>query len=223
MTDATEWSLAMRTFQYRSKETLPNQPKAATWEQVRKAIKETKNDAEAMALLIMWLTAARGGCIRQLSTANIQSSKTALSITFHQGKGARARGPYTVHTQPIPSEFKARWDKYLESRKTKLFPLHLTGSSLKNALRKVDAALEQRSIRRGALQTMALNGTSEETLMRFSGHTQVATLRRYLNWNAVNSKVQGEMVSSGKALVTPPCKETTSGKATKAARKPRRK
>lgn len=195
------WTLAMRTFQHRCKEELPNQPQAATWKQVSDAIKQTKNDAQAMALLLGWLTAARLGCIRALSKDHVKLSKDALSITFHQGKGARARGPYTVHTQPIPKEFCARWKKYFDSRDSKLFPHHLTGSSLKDALRKVDKSLEQRSIRRGALQTMAQNGASEETLMRFSGHTQVATLRRYLNWNAINSKVQEEMVSTGKALV----------------------
>ena len=199
--DSPVWRLSMVTFQHRSKEELPNQPKAATWEQVRAAIKKTTNDAQAIALLLGWLTAARLGCIRTLSKEHVKWDSKGTSITFHIGKGARARGPYTVHAQPIPQEFRERWKKYFESRETMLFPRHLTGSSLKNALRTVDATLEQRSIRRGALQTMAQNGASEETLMRYSGHTQVATLRRYLNWNAINSKVQKEMVEVGKSLV----------------------
>lgn len=201
LTESPVWTLAMRTFQRRSKEELPNQPKAATWEEVAEAIRKAKNDSQAMALLIGWLTAARLGCVRQLKKEHVQWNNEAMAITFHQGKGARARGPYTVHTQPIPLEFKVRWKAYLDTRDTHLFPRHLTGTSLKNALRAVNVTLEQRSIRRGALQTMALNNVDEDTLMRYSGHTQLSTLHRYLNWNKLNSCIQRKMVSAGQALV----------------------
>lgn len=191
----------MVTFQRRCKEELPNQPKAACWAQVREAIRVCDNEPRAMALLLGWLTAARLGCIRQLSKQHVRWDDKTTSVTFHLGKGARARGPYTVHALPIPPEFKSRWEAYVKSRETKLFPRHLTGSSLKNALRTVDVSLEQRSIRRGALQAMAARGVSEETLMHYSGHTQVGTLRRYLNWNAINSKVQKEMLDAGRHLL----------------------
>lgn len=201
MRDSPVWKMSMVAFQHWSKQELPNQPKAASWSQVAEVVRSTKCDAQAMAILLGWLTAARLGCIRSLSKEHVVWDTKSTRVTFHLGKGARARGPYTVHAQPIPAEFRKRWKTFFDSRESKMFPRHLTGDSLKVALRAVDKSLEQRSLRRGALQTMASNGVSEETLMRYSGHTQVATLRRYLNWNTINSKVQEEMVQSGKALV----------------------
>jgi integrase len=195
------WRMSLVTFGHRAKQELPDQPKAATWEQVSNAISECKNDAQAMVMLIGWLTASRLGCVRQLSKGDVKWSAKHTLVRFAKGKGARIRGPYTVHAQPIPTEFKERWSRYVEDRQTALFPNHVTGKSLKDALRRIDPSLEQRSIRRGALQAMAMCGVDEETLMRYSGHTQVSTLRRYLNWNAVNSKVQKEMTEAGKALV----------------------
>lgn len=191
----------MVSFQQRSKQEMPDQPKAATWDQVRKAITKTKDDAQAMALLLGWLTAARLRCIRRIQKDRIIDTPESLSITFVEGKTVKLIGPYTVHAQPIPPEFRERWQAYLATRQHVIFPRRLTGNDLKEAIRKADPQLEQRSLRRGALQTMAANGVSEETLMRYSGHTQVGTLRRYLNWNAINSKVQKEMVGSGKVLV----------------------
>lgn len=195
------WRMSLLTFGHRSKQELPNQPQAATWEQVRSAVETCKNDAQAMALLIGWLTAARLGCVRQLSKADVKWSAQHTLVRFSKGKGARIRGPYTVHAQPIPREFRDRWKSYVEERQSALFPRHVTGQSLKDALRRVDPNLEQRSIRRGALQAMAVCDVDEETLMRYSGHTQVSTLRRYLNWNALNSKVQKEMTKAGAPLV----------------------
>lgn len=199
--DFPVWRMSLVTFGHRSKQELPNQPKAATWEQVRQAIAACKNDAQAMALLIGWLTASRLGCVRQLSKGDVKWSAKHTLVRFAQGKGARIRGPYTVHAQPIPTEFQERWKNYVEDRQTALFPRHVSGKSLKEALRHIDPSLEQRSIRRGALQAMAACGVDEETLMRYSGHTQLSTLRRYLNWNAINAKVQKEMTEAGKALV----------------------
>lgn len=199
--DFPVWRMALVTFGHRSKQELPSQPKAATWEQVSKAIEECQNDAQAMALLVGWLTAARLGCVRQLSAADVKWTAENTLVRFAKGKGARLRGPYTVHAQPIPSKFRARWQKFFNARHTILFPRHVTGKSLKEALRRIDPALEQRSIRRGALQTMARGDVDEETLMRYSGHTQVSTLRRYLNWGAINSKVQKDMAKAGLPLV----------------------
>lgn len=202
--DFPVWRMSLVTFGHRSKQELPDQPKAASWEQVSNAVTACKNDAQAMALLIGWLTAARLGCVRQLSKGDVKWSAQHTLVRFSKGKSARIRGPYTVHAQPIPREFRDRWKNYVESRQTALFPRHVTGNSLKDALRHIDPELEQRSIRRGALQAMALCDVDEETLMRYSGHTQVSTLRRYLNWNAMNSKVQKEMTEAGKPLVKKP-------------------
>ena len=197
------WSLSMRTREMEAKEEKPDQPHPATADQVFEAIHKTKDDAVAAALLLGWLTASRLGCILQLAKEDIAVSANTLAVTFRRGKGVRASGPYTVHTAPIPAKFRKRWESYIATRKTAMFPRRLTGASLKLALREVSPKLEQRSIRRGALQLMAANNTDEATLMRFSGHRRVETLRRYLNWNTVNSRVQQEMSSTAKVLTNP--------------------
>ena len=196
------WTLSMRTREMEAKEEKPDQPRPVTAQQLYDAVAKTKDDAVAVALILGWLTASRLGCILQLAKEDIAESKEALSVTFRRGKGVRASGPYTVHTIPVPPKFKDRWDAYLETRKSALFPRRLTGESLKLALRAISPDLEQRSIRRGALQLMAANNTDEATLMRFSGHRRVETLRRYLNWNTVNSLVQRQM--KGSAVVLTP-------------------
>lgn len=210
LAEVPEWSLSMRARQISCREEIPVQPQAAVEEQVMKAIASTSDDAAAAALLLGWLTASRLGCILQLHTEDVVVTEAKLAVTFRRGKGVRASGPYTVHTAPIPQQLLPRFLRHLESRDRVLFPRRLTGATLKEALRTVDTALEQRSIRRGALQAMARKGVSEELLMRFSGHKRVETLRRYLNWNAVNSKVQREMEAAAATLT---CSTTTPAQA----------
>ena len=53
----------------------------------------------------------------------------------------------------------------------------------------IDSQLEQKSFRRGSLQTLSRAGVDEATMMHFSGHATVRMLHRYLNWGAVNGAV----------------------------------
>lgn len=202
LNDFPEWRLGCRTLQMEAKEERPTQALPATWPMIQDAIGKASSTTVKVAILLCWLTAARVGCVLQLAVGDITTSAAGVSITFRHGKGVKARGPYTVHTVPIPKEYRKLWSQYLATRHTRLFSLGLKGSTIKDTLRAAHPQLEQRSIRRGALQAMANNNASEETLMRFSGHTNVTTLRRYLNWNLVNSKVQKEMVEVGKNLVS---------------------
>ena len=201
------WGLHMKHYARKTKEEVPNQPKAAAIEQIYKAIKMhmKKRPDIAVAIMLGWLTASRLGCVLQLGWEDLIWNENRLAITFHRGKGVLTRGPYTVDTHPLPPEWMKLLKEFAEKRQEsgakRLFSQNLLGSELCAALRKSDPALEQRSVRRGALQTMASRGVSEEMLMRFSGHTQVSTLRRYLNWNRVNSAVTKGMQEAATALV----------------------
>lgn len=207
LTDAPQWRLACRKFQQDAREEKPVQARPATWAEVKAAINKANSSGVKVALLLGWLTASRLGCILSLAPSDVVINRGfTLSITFYRGKGVKARGPYTVHTAAVPPVFRNMLKRHLEERLSRVFPRHLKGSSLKDALRAVNVKLEQRSIRRGALQTMALNGSDEKTLMLYSGHTQVSTLRRYLNWNAVNSKTQQTMAKDGAVLTSPTSK-----------------
>lgn len=202
-----EWALWKKEVSHlssKTKEEVPNQAVPATSELVDRAIRQERliRPQIAVALMLGWLTAARLGCILQLEKEDIINQQGRLAVTFKRGKGVRCRGPYTVDTQPLPPEWRTVFESYVSSRiGSRLFPKSLQGSDLCRALRNIDRSLEQRSIRRGSLQTMAANGVDEKTLMRFSGHTQVTTLRRYLNWNKVNSNVQALMASAAVSLI----------------------
>lgn len=205
LTQSPDWREVMRYLSHQCKEERPQQPVPASITQVLETVrlfsKEGKSEI-AMALLVGWLTASRLGCILQLNAEDITfHSDSTISVTFRRGKGVRARGPYTVHCTKLPADLLQLIKTYVETRRIKLFGRSTTGTKLKDALRRVSPDLEQRSIRRGALQAMAQSGVSEETLMRYSGHTRVETLRRYLNWNLVNSKVASEMQEAGAALL----------------------
>lgn len=197
------WVKHLSHFSKRAKEEAPKQAKPTSAEQVQEAIGlfKKKNVAIAVALMLGWLTAARLGCILQLQKEDVRIDKNRFSVTFKRGKGVRLRGPYTVYSIPLPDQWMEIWREYIKTRNVKLFSESVTGCKLKEALREVDPELEQRSIRRGALQTMAEFGTEEDTLMLFSGHTQVSTLRRYLNWNQINRRTESLMGTTAEPLI----------------------
>lgn len=205
------WQQGMRTLQRACKEEKPNQPTPATMGQLFSMVNSyyaSPRKDVATALLLGWLTAARLGCILQLRSEDIAfNSDSSITITFRRGKSVRTRGPYTVHATHLPAQYLKELKEYVSFRDTKIFPNALTGDKMRIAIKEKFPNLEQRSLRRGALQLMASQGVSEESLMRYSGHTRVQTLHRYLNWNAVNSKVQGEMQRAGKGLIPTPMEE----------------
>jgi hypothetical protein len=145
----------------------------------------------------------------QLATEDIHwKSEKELSITFRRGKGVKARGPYTVHTlvgewatlikQWMPSHGPL-WPKaHTEYGRTVL------GTKVKECLRRgddsCDVLLEQRSLRRGALQTMAAKGVAEDVLLHFSGHTNSQQLWRYLGWGQYRGDMRVRGVSAAAAL-----------------------
>ena len=70
-------------------------------------------------------------------------------------------------------------------KQTSRFCPHRVFSKLRRQLmqnNKTYHFLELRSLRRGALQLLSTMGTPEEILMIFSGHSSIATLRRYLGY-----------------------------------------
>jgi hypothetical protein len=115
------------------------------------------------------------------------------------------RGPYTVHTCVLPSAL-ADLQLLLADLPPaqKIFPATTKGPDLKEALREAQAPneplLEQRSIRRGSLMALASTGISEKELLHFSGHTNVTTLRRYLDWGRA-SKHLGDTMLRGATVV----------------------
>ena len=123
-----------------------------------------------MALLVAWLTCARGGDVLLLRRNNVTLTPTRLSAQFRAGKSVRSRGPYTVHSARPPPTLFAELHAFLEEIPSPAFLFKgVKGADLKDALRRANPNLEQRSLRRGAIQTLSASGISEEELLNFSG------------------------------------------------------
>jgi len=177
-----EWRLGMKGAGNLARGVIPEQALIATQETIKEAIRLEPIPQVQAALEVGWLTAARGGDVIKLRTKDIQVVPNGTKVRFVVGKTATSQ-PYTVSTAAL----SARTKKYVEKRISEggetgwLFP-GVLGTQLKDALRRIDPRLEQRSIRRGALQFLASTGMSDTQLLAYSQHRCLDTLRRYLEF-----------------------------------------
>lgn len=179
------WNQAVKGARIAATEHSPNQPVAATYDKLCAAIENctnTRNAAQIRCILILgWSAAARLGCIRQLQVNDLEFEGKNLHITFRRGKSVRARKThYTVTTSINNPAWLKELKAYLRTRDKWLFPQNLSEPALRKPLK--EAGLEQRSLRRGALQAMAATGVTPPILMNFSGHSNETMLNRYLDF-----------------------------------------
>ena len=200
------WRLFMRSCMKQAKQELPKQPKAATWAQVRQVLDNPSLPLPLFAAITLaWHSAQRTGDILQLQSSDVSLQPDGTMILrIRKGKVASIRGAYTVNTPALPPAHRIRLASFLAARAASLclFTATTTGPAIKLALRSADAELEQRSLRRGALQALAAEpGMTDAVLLLFSGHTNVTSLRRYLNWGtkAIHTRVE-MVVAAGGAL-----------------------
>ncbi|CUG85047.1 TATE DNA transposon, putative, partial [Bodo saltans] len=184
----------IRAVTIEAKQELPQQPVAATLHEVITTLDNEHSEDVAAAITLAWWTCARVGCILQLELSDIQLTESlVLTVRFRRGKSVRTRGPYTVHSGTLPENIGARLRQWLRSASPQPFR-SCTGSDVRRSLRMTNPALEQRSLSRGALQTLAAApGVTDALLMEFSGHTRVSTLRRYLSWGTAARHLQTDM------------------------------
>ena len=209
MRESPLWMSAMKAAAKMAKQHPPVQPTAATWKEVEAAISKETDTAVRMALLLTWLTCGRGGDVLLLKPGNVELTDREtkggkvrmMSVGFWKGKTVKTRGSYTVFTQPPPPTLLEEWKAYQKSAEGSNYLFKgVRGSQIKDALRRANPKLEQRSLRRGAIQALAATGLKDEELLHYSGHTNVTMLRRYLNFG----KVSGEgtrLASQALALV----------------------
>lgn len=164
-------------------------PKPCTEAQVARAVTLAADPAVKEQLVVAWLTAGRVGCVLQLQREDVTlDAEGRMSVQFRRGKGVTMGAPYTVHTACPPQWQEAVKALLKRVQKGFLWPCDsrearvALGKGVAAALKRVDPQLEQRSLRRGALQAMAEKGVDESVLMSFSGHRRVDTLHRYLDW-----------------------------------------
>lgn len=136
----------------------------------------------AVALETCFALAARLGDILQLTARSISQVKSDLiGITFWEGKVVPIIGPYTLHvpTASGPGQALLALRKQAKSPQQRLFS-PTVANELDRALKSNNYG--RRSLRRGALQTMALAGAKSETLLHFSKHRTLEMLYKYLGW-----------------------------------------
>ena len=206
MTRCPRWLSSLRTVAHLKPLYRPAQPLAITADQLQQAIASEPNKTVKAALELAWLAAARGGDIRQLLAKDIRTTKDpsrnteTLAITIRRGKTAK-KEQYTIGI-PLPSKHTM---DYINDRKKEgswAFP-GLTGDHIRNALRRVNPKLEQRSLRRGRLQHLSIHENwKDEQLLELSRHASVAMLRRYLDMGIVSATTRETAVRAGPSTVS---------------------
>jgi integrase len=177
-------------------EAQPTRQRAATFEDITKALQLEQDINVKIAIILQWFLAARVGDIIGLTKKNLSLQGTHLDVTITEGKAVKIRGQhYSVHTA-LPTDLADLLRRHMATLSADQLVVGTTDTlktsaakttAINTALKRARAGITTRTIRRGALQAMAM-GTAElppvslETLMSFAGHTREATTKRYLDW-----------------------------------------
>lgn len=185
------WRQTVKKYQKMAREqSMRNPPKSMTIEQHVAAFTRAPSTEVKAFLALAWRSCARYGDITGLHREDFSvNTDGRATLTFRRGKAVTWRGPYSVHLALDKSETAAvqqHIQERLTAKRKKLFSDDIASRAMKH-LKTIDRDLTQRSSRRGALQYLARSMTAVQ-LMAYSGHTNVATLRRYLMWGAVATR-----------------------------------
>ena len=192
---APHYRAALSTANQHAQQSQPHGQAAVALDHIIVAVEEEPRLWARVALLLMWLTGARVGCVLQLRVEDVVlDSEGNLSLSFAHGKGVRLRGPYTTGTS-VTGEWQragaavpaARCSASAVGKEDQLlFPateetiFSRRMARLLAAIRVAHPALNLRAMRRGSLQTVSASGLVPMTaVMDRAGHTNIRTTRRY--------------------------------------------
>jgi len=195
-------------------------PMAATPEQVAAAAHILPpGHPLRLILLLSFHMAQRCADIIRLQVAEICVMGTLTRFKFMEGKVVPSIGPYSIHMEthhPVTQELLAFVNTRNINKKKYLFlnqntedttdatstkQRTLLGVQIKDLLRKINTNLEQRSLRRGALQHMAMTGMTIRQLLYYSKHRSEEMLMRYLDWGTFNLEMATQAVVNARTLV----------------------
>jgi hypothetical protein len=138
-------------------------------------------------LWLWWVSSARSGDAMLLRAENVVNNKVGLSLRFCEGKVVSVMGPVTTHTIGMPSKLQALMPKNKQGYIFAPIVRTTIQELVMGCAKAVNKRIEARSFRRGSLVHMAERGATDEELLRFSHHTTIAMLRRYLGWGMTSS------------------------------------
>ena len=132
-----------------------------------------------MAIIIAWLTAARGADLRSLTKKRFTWLHDRITVDFTGTK----TDPFQegLHSSVIlPAHTEADLRRILDSSldDEKIFPF--SNAEITSALREVDPTLSAHSIRRGSLQALLLKGVPIESIQEFGRYKTLQGLLHYL-------------------------------------------
>jgi hypothetical protein len=173
----------------------------AAFERMMDKLILNKESGAAFLLLGGWSHAARVGNVATLMEKNFEDADLE-SITWSKAKTTARIGKYTTASS------YGKYTQFLQDHMKDKKPTELLCSTydldkLRIALKVEDSSHDLRSLRRGALQTLAKSGTDVPTLLHFSGHTSEKSLMRYLGWGAKFSKGIQNAKGAAKAALVP--------------------
>jgi integrase len=196
-----EWRAALLGAAKLVRKTLPKAPLGATRAQVVQAIQQEISLPVKAALILAWVCAARTSDIWRLQKRHVTiNSNGSISLTYLETKTAKATGPRSLTTAPLPTAWLEIFRRWYDQRNAWLFPEKGLNVETRTALRRVDPRLECRSLRRGALSAMAEAGVPSSVLLEYSGHTSERMLRVYLGWGRLLRSVTKTTAEAGAAL-----------------------
>lgn len=205
MSQTVSWKSAIATIALEAMYAAPEGLDTVTAEEIHQAIGKVPQNMPQfkIALVIMWHTACRVGDVLDMYVEDVKSfNQRTGDITFMiaRGKGCKLnKGKHAIHTVLDESHRQLFADHMMNMRgcnKTTCLIDRPGGRAWSSRATEINKALKaacpgrkvsSRSIRRGSLQAMS-KGTitgecvSEATMMSYSGHKSLATLRRYLDW-----------------------------------------
>jgi hypothetical protein len=206
-----EWRDATKNLTRLSHQNVPSALPAATQAEVSRAIEATQGAVQAF-LIVTWLCAARSGDVSKVLTKDVTLSWSGnhwdLAVFFRKGKVITKTGPYTINTK-APKEWGETLQNFLNLNKTSHFLFCLPTlkektnflKKAREAIRAQNTALDLRSLRRGAAQTMAAAGVPLTTILLFTKHADMAMLKRYLRFGMAPSEDARKAIEAASALM----------------------
>ena len=182
MKGCIRWLQGLRGVAIRAVAHRPHQPRPATAVEAQQAWQQASLPV-AVVIELAWLAAGRISDILQLKVGDVILQPTAMVIAMRAGKTARKAG-FSISTS-LPSAQLTSWIQ--QHRQPGWLFGGVSGEMVREALRAVNPALEQRSLRRGRLQQLAQAGMSDAQLLQLSRHATIQMLRRYLDMGVVSA------------------------------------
>jgi hypothetical protein len=141
----------------------------------------------------------------QLAVYDLEVQPDFLVITVRRGKTFTTAKPYALWLKRHRYPTEELIEVAISAKKlNRIFLFSETNSeaertkilqTIHEMIVCVNDNLELRSLRRGGLHLMALNNQPLTSIIKFSRHSDIDMLMRYLNWGTVSTNHRDEMIS----------------------------